>query len=41
MGNVFTNFDVTGFWEPSDYATKQYVDDPVTDEVVAMVEREL
>jgi hypothetical protein len=41
MSRYFADFDVDQFWEPSEYAEKQYVDAPPTDEVVAAVEREL
>jgi hypothetical protein len=33
--------DVDGFWERSDYADREYVDEPLTDSVVAQVERSL
>jgi len=32
---------VEQFWEPSEYALKEYVGAPLTDESVAAVEREL
>jgi hypothetical protein len=41
MTKVFADYDVAGFWEPSEYALQQYVGAPLTDEVVATVEREL
>ncbi len=41
MANTFHNFDVAGFWEPSDYALKEYVGEPITDAAIAAVEREL
>lgn len=41
MSGIWADFDVTGFWEPSDYADQEYVEPPVTHEVVAEVEREL
>jgi hypothetical protein len=41
MAKFFADFDVAGFWEPSEYALKAYVGAPLTDEVVAAVEREL
>ena len=34
-------FDVASFWEDSDYARKEYVDDPLTPEEVAAVEKAL
>jgi hypothetical protein len=41
MAKVFADFDVQGFWEPSDYALKEYVGEPLTNAVLAAVEREL
>ena len=41
MVKVFTDFEIEDFWESSDYSLQQYVSDPPTDEVVALVEREL
>src|SRR3954447_21641456 len=41
MTRYFTDFDIEQFWELSEYATKEYVGAPLTDEVVAAVEREL
>ena len=41
MAKVFADFDVAGFWKPSEYALKEYVGAPLTDEAVAAVEREL
>ncbi len=41
MGKVFADFDVRQFWKPSEYALKEYVGAPLTDAVVATVEREL
>jgi hypothetical protein len=41
MGKVFADFDLEQFWEPSEYALKEYVGAPLTDEAVAAVEREL
>lgn len=38
---MFDDFDLRDFWEPSDYADKEYVDNPLTSEKVALVEREL
>ncbi len=34
-------FDADDFWEDSEYARKEFVDVPLTDEVLAAVEREL
>ncbi len=41
MSQYFTDFDVEQFWEPSEYAEKEYVGARLTDEVVAAVERDL
>lgn len=41
MAKVFADFDVAGFWKSSEYALKEYVGAPLTDDVVAAVEREL
>ncbi len=41
MAKVFADFNVLEFWEPSDYALKEYVGAPLTDAVVTAVEREL
>lgn len=38
---MFEDFDIAAFWEKSDYADEEYVDDPLTDEKVAFVERAL
>jgi hypothetical protein len=35
------DFDATSFWRNSDYARKEYVDDPLTQEKVAAVEKAL
>jgi hypothetical protein len=32
------NFDLSGFWEDSDYARKEYVGAPVTDEMIQSVQ---
>ena len=40
MSQYFADFDVEQFWKPSEYAEKEYVGTPLTDEVVAAVERE-
>jgi SMI1-KNR4 cell-wall len=41
MGTNLTTFDIEGFWKPSEYALKEYVGAPLTDESVAAVEGEL
>lgn len=38
---MFENFALNDFWEQSDYANKEYVDVPVTAEMVESVERAL
>lgn len=38
MSKPFHEFPLSDFWEDSDYAREQYVDDPLTDEKVAAVE---
>ena len=38
---MFDDLDLADFWERSDYAQRTYVDDPVTDVIVAAVERKL
>ncbi|MFB6365175.1 SMI1/KNR4 family protein [Paenibacillus elgii] len=37
----FEGFDLTNFWEDSDYALKEYVSEPPTDELIASIEQEL
>lgn len=37
----FEDFDFTGFWDDCDYALKEYVAEPPTDELVASIEEEL
>ena len=41
MRTIFADFDVEHFWEPSEYALREYVGAPLTDEAVATVERQL
>ena len=41
VAKVFGDFDITDFWEPSEYALDQYVGRPLDDAVVRAVEREL
>jgi hypothetical protein len=38
---MFEDFDLGNFWEKSEYAERDYVDDPLTPEKVAFVERRL
>jgi SMI1-KNR4 cell-wall len=37
----FEDFDIAAFWEQSDYATEEYVGEPVTEALVALVEKAL
>ncbi|MCP3776007.1 SMI1/KNR4 family protein [Paenibacillus sp. MZ04-78.2] len=37
----FEGFDLTNFWKDSDYALKNYVSEPPTDELIASIELEL
>jgi hypothetical protein len=39
--NDLKNFDFTGFWEESDYATKNYVCESPTPEIIETIEKEL
>lgn len=39
--SMFEGFDFSNFWEDSEYALKEYVSEPPTDEMIASVEREL
>lgn len=41
MPDLFKDFDLTNFWEESDYATKSYVSEPPTDELIRSIEEEL
>jgi len=38
---MFEGFDFTNFWKDSDYAKKEYIGPPPSDELIAEVEREL
>jgi hypothetical protein len=38
---VFDDFDLSDFWEDSDYARQNYVESPITQELVRSIEREL
>jgi hypothetical protein len=40
-GMSLADFDWIGFWEPSEYATREYVDVPITPTLVERVERTL
>ena len=41
MAKVFGDFDVSDFWESSEYATREYVGRPLDNAAVRAVEREL
>ena len=41
MEQLFKGFGFRGFWQDSDFARAQYVDDPLTEEKVAVVESTL
>lgn len=41
MASAFDGFDLSQFWEDSEYARKEYVEPPPTPEVVALIEAEL
>ena len=41
MEKIFADFDREQFWKPSEYALKEYVSEPLTDETLADVESEL
>jgi len=41
MAVVFGDFDLTDFWDNSEYAIGSYVGEPLTDELVASIEDEL
>lgn len=41
MTTPLKDFDFDNFWEDSDYARDKYIDEAVTDELVASIEKEL
>ena len=41
MTELFKNFDLSDFWEDSDYARREYIDDPLTKEKIEAVEATL
>lgn len=41
MSVVFKDFDLTNFWEASEYASENYVSENLTNELVASIEQEL
>ncbi|MGA7832881.1 MAG: SMI1/KNR4 family protein [Terracidiphilus sp.] len=38
---VFGDFDISGFWNNTEYAKKEYVGEPLTEELLASIEKEL
>jgi hypothetical protein len=38
MSTIFGDFDISDFWEVSEYANESYVDSPLTDDVVREIE---
>ena len=41
MPMVFDDFDVSHFWNNSDYAKREYIGEPLSEELVASIEKEL
>ena len=41
MAKAFGDFDLSNFWEDSDYARKDYVEEPLSDDLISSVEAEL
>jgi len=41
MPMVFGDFDVSHFWDNSDYAKREYVGEPLSEELVASIEKGL
>ncbi|MGO8745479.1 MAG: SMI1/KNR4 family protein [Thermoguttaceae bacterium] len=41
MAKIYDGFDLAGFWEDSDYARKEYVEEPLSDDLVSSIETEL
>ncbi|MCQ3829155.1 SMI1/KNR4 family protein [Microbulbifer elongatus] len=41
MDSYFKNFDLNSFWEDSEYSRKEYVNSPITNEVIERTEKEL
>lgn len=41
MALFFKDFDLTGFWKISEYATTNYVSEPPTNELIMSIEQEL
>ena len=41
MENIFADFDLSNFWDESEYAYEHYVLPPLTDKVITSIENEL
>jgi hypothetical protein len=41
MDIIFGDFDISDFWEQSEYANEEYVGEPLTDKLVKIVEHKL
>ena len=41
MSKIFTDLDLSDFWEDSDYARKSYVESPPSNELISSIETEL
>jgi hypothetical protein len=41
MGSAFSNFDLSDFWNESEYALKEYVSNSPTEELTSSIENEL
>jgi len=38
---MYENFDLSSFWEKSDYGAREYVEEPITPEIVTSIEKAL
>ena len=41
MPKIYDGFDLSTFWKESDYARREYVGEPISDDLVASIEAEL
>lgn len=41
MLKYFSDYDFSDFWDNSDYAVENYISEPVTDELIGIIEKEL
>lgn len=41
MGRIFDDFDLSAFWDESEYYAREYTDDPLTPEKIGLVEAAL